>query len=502
MSLSAGRSGPSRDGHASPFCGATLPMMKVIKRSGILLLTICCLHLSLQASPKKVRAATYGRNKLPTANSLEQLSSSLEDVAKRVEPSVVRILSSAYAIENDADHSGGAAVAQQRSSGSGILVSSDGYIVTNAHVVQGARRLRVRLNKRVSKAGSHLVDAKLIGMDRQTDLAVIKIDLTRLPFLKFADSSNLNQGQIVLAFGSPLGLENSVSMGVVSAVDRQLNADSPLAYIQTDAAINPGNSGGPLVDTAGEVVGVNAFILTKSGGNEGVGFAIPSNLVSSICRQIRTEHHVHHHQVGIFVRAITPALARALNLPTEDGVLIEDVNPQSPADAAGLNVGDIIVAVHAKPIPNVRQFALNMYSYAVGDKAEIDVLRGEKKLSFAVPVVERGDDPQRFEDLVTEEENSIAKLGILGLTVDEKVSAMLPPLRANGGVLVAAKMATGGAYFGDEFAAGDVIHAVNGKEIKDVASLKVSLESLSSDSALVIQVERSGVLQFVVLESD
>jgi serine protease Do len=502
MSLSAGHSGPSCDSHVFPFCGATLPMMKVIKRFGILFLTICCLHLSLQGSPKKAWAATYGQNKLPTANSLEQLSSSLEDIAKRVEPSVVRILSSAYAIENDADHSGGAVVSQQRSSGSGILVSSDGYIVTNAHVVQGARRLRVRLNKRVSKAGSHLVDAKLIGMDRQTDLAVIKIDLTGLPFLTFADSSSLNQGQIVLAFGSPLGLENSVSMGVISAVDRQLNADSPLSFVQTDAAINPGNSGGPLVDTAGEVVGLNTFILTKSGGSEGVGFAIPSNLVSSICRQIRTEHHVHHHQVGIFVRAITPALAQALNLPTEDGVLIEDVTPQSPADAAGLKVGDIIVAVHAKPIPNVRQFALNMYSYAVGDKAEIDVLRGEKKLSFAVPVVERGDDPQRFEDLVTEEENSIAKLGILGLTVDEKVSAMLPPLRANGGVLVAAKMATGGTYFGDEFAAGDVIHAVNGKEIKDVASLKVSLESLSSDSALVIQVERSGILQFVVLESD
>jgi len=502
MSLSAGHSGPSCDSHVFPFCGATLPMMKAIKRFGILFLTICCLHLSLQGSPKKARAATYGQNKLPTANSLEQLSSSLQDVAKRVQPAVVRILNSAYAIENEDEHSGDAVVSQQRSSGSGILISTDGYIVTNAHVVQGARRLRVRLNNRASKAGSHLVEAKLIGMDRQTDLAVIKIDLTGLPFLTFADSSSLNQGQIVLAFGSPLGLENSVSMGVISAVDRQLNADSPLSFVQTDAAINPGNSGGPLVDTAGEVVGLNTFILTKSGGSEGVGFAIPSNLVSSICRQIRTEHHVHHHQVGIFVRAITPALAQALNLPTEDGVLIEDVTPQSPAEAAGLNVGDIIVAVHAKPIPNVRQFALNMYSYAVGDKAEIDVLRGEKKLSFAVPVVERGDDPQRFEDLVTEEENSIAKLGILGLTVDEKVSAMLPPLRANGGVLVAAKMATGGAYFGNEFAAGDVIHAVNGKEIKDVASLKVSLESLSSDSALVIQVERSGILQFVVLETD
>jgi serine protease Do len=475
---------------------------KVIQRLGILLLTICCMHLSLQASARHTRAEIYGANKTSTANSLEQLSSSLQDVARRVEPAVVRILNSAYAAENDEDHSGGAVVSQQRSSGSGILVSSDGYIVTNAHVVQGARRLRVRLNKRVSSAGSHLVDARLIGMDRQTDLAVIKIDLTGLPFLTFADSSNLNQGQIVLAFGSPLGLENSVSMGVVSAVDRQLNADSPLSFVQTDAAINPGNSGGPLVDTAGEVVGLNTFILTKSGGSEGVGFAIPSNLVSSICRQIRTEHHVHHHQVGIFVRAITPALAQALKLPTEDGVLIEDVTPQGPADAAGLKVGDIIIAVHAKPIPNVRQLALNMYSYAAGDKAEIDVLRGEKRQSFAVPVVEKGDDPQRFEDLVTEEDNSFAKLGILGITVDEKISSLLPPLRVNGGVLVAAKMGTAGPYFGDEFAAGDVIHAVNGKEIKDVASLKANLDSLRGDSPLVIQIERSGILQFVVLDTD
>ncbi len=393
-------------------------------------------------------------------------------------------------------------VAQQRSSGSGILVSADGYIVTNAHVVQGARRLRVRLNKGVSKAGSHLLDAKLIGMDRQTDLAVIKIELTGLPFLTFADSNNLSQGQIVLAFGSPLGLENSVSMGVVSAVDRQLNADSPLVFVQTDAAINPGNSGGPLVDTAGKVVGVNTFILSKSGGNEGVGFAIPSNLVNSICRQIRTEHHVHHHQVGIFVRAITPALTQALNLSTEDGVLVEDVTPQGPADAAGMQVGDIVVAVHGRPIANVRQLALSMYSYAAGDKAEIDVMREEKKLSFAVPVVERADDPQRFEDLVTEEDNSVAKLGVLGITVDDKISALLPPLRMNGGVLVAAKMAVGGSRFGEELAAGDVIHAVNGKEIKDVVSLKTSLDSLTGDSPLVLQVERLGTLQFIVLESD
>ncbi len=476
--------------------------MSPIKKSGILLVIVACAQFSLGATPKKDRADASRPASGPTASSLEQLSSSLQAVAGQVEPSVVRIFNSAYAVENDGDRSGNAVVAQQRSSGSGILVSADGYIVTNAHVVQGARRLRVRLNKGVSKAGSHLLDAKLIGMDRQTDLAVIKIELTGLPFLTFADSNNLSQGQIVLAFGSPLGLENSVSMGVVSAVDRQLNADSPLVFVQTDAAINPGNSGGPLVDTAGKVVGVNTFILSKSGGNEGVGFAIPSNLVNSICRQIRTEHHVHHHQVGIFVRAITPALTQALNLSTEDGVLVEDVTPQGPADAAGMQVGDIVVAVHGRPISNVRQLALSMYSYAAGDKAEIDVMREEKKLSFAVPVVERADDPQRFEDLVTEEDNSVAKLGVLGITVDDKISALLPPLRMNGGVLVAAKMAVGGSRFGEELAAGDVIHAVNGKEIKDVVSLKTSLDSLTGDSPLVLQVERLGTLQFIVLESD
>jgi serine protease Do len=440
--------------------------------------------------------------KTTTGNPLEQLSSALQSIARQVEPAVVRVLNSAYAIENDSERNGGAVVSQQRSSGSGILISSDGYIVTNAHVVQNSRRLRVKVNEAIPNLKSHVLDAKLIGMDRQTDLAVLKIDLAGLPFLTFGDSSILNQGQIVLAFGSPLGLENSVSMGVVSAVDRQLNPDDPLVFVQTDAAINPGNSGGPLVDTSGKVVGINTFILTKSGGNEGVGFAIPSDLVNSICQQIRTEHHVHHHQVGIFVRAITPALVQALSLPTEDGILIENVAPQSTAETAGLRVGDIIIRVHSRPILNVRQLALNMYSYAVGDKAQIDVLRGRQKISFNVPVVERADDPQRFEDLVTQQDNSFARLGILGLTVDEKISVLLPPLRVNGGVLVAARIGVGGSHFGDELAAGDVIHQINGKEVKDTDSLRTSLNSLSGNSSLVIQVERSGMLQFVVFESD
>jgi serine protease Do len=472
------------------------------RRVFILTLVVCCSQIHLAASSKKVQAPTPGPANSSVATSLEQLSTSLQSVAKQVEPAVVQIFNSSFAIEADTDPRGGTVVSQERSSGSGILISSDGFIVTNAHVVQGSRRLWVRLNKEVGRVPTHLQDAKLIGFDRQTDLAVIKIDLTGLPFLKFADSSSLQQGQIVLAFGSPLGLENSLSMGIVSAVDRQLDTDSPFVFIQTDAAINPGNSGGPLVNTAGEVVGVNSFIFTKSGGNEGVSFAIPSNLVNSICRQIRIEHHVHHHQVGISVRAITPTLAQALQLPREDGVVIEDIAPESPAEEAGLKVGDIILTVHANPITSVRQLALNMYSYAVGDQAAIDVLRGSQKLSFSVPVLERADGPQRIEDLLGAEDSPLPRLGVLCLTIDDKISAVLPPPRVTGGVLVAAKVAGRRPRLGDDLVAGDVIHALNGAEIKDMASLKTRLDSLSADSPLVIQVERSGSLHFVVLEND
>jgi serine protease Do len=261
-------------------------------------------------------------------------------------------------------------------------------------------------------------------------------------------------------------------------------------------------AGGPLVDTSGRIVGINSFIISKSGGNEGVGFAIPSNLVKSICRQIRTEHHVHHHQVGIFVRAITPALAQGLNLSVEEGILIEDVVPKSTAEAAGLKIGDIVTSVNGKPIHDVRQLAANMYSVAVGDKAQIAVLRDKEMLSFDVPVVERPDDPHRFEDLVTEKDNSILRLGILGLTLNETLLPLLPPLRVQRGVLVAAKMAGGGPRFGDELTTGDVIYAVNGKPIQDTASLVAALELVAADSPLVLQVERAGRLQFVVFENE
>ena len=468
----------------------------MIRVFSVSLLALCLWHSDGLAQAARLTKAAQVQT--PAITALEQLSTSLQSVAKQVEPAVVQLFNSSYTL----DRSGEVAI-PQRGSGSGILVSADGYIVTNAHVVEGARQLQVRLNRSVSGIGGRLLSARLIGKDRQTDIAVVKVDRTGLPFLNFADSDSLNQGQIVLAFGSPLGLNNSVSMGVVSAVDRQLNADDPAVYIQTDAAINPGNSGGPLVNTAGQVVGMNTLILSKSGGSEGVGFAIPSNLVNAICRQIRVDHHVHHHQIGMSVRAITPAIAEALQLPVEGGVLVDDVSPGTTAQLAGIKAGDIVTKVHGQPVQNVRQLAVNMYSYAAGEIAQIEVLRGQRPLSFSVLVVERADDPQRFEELVTEQNNSIPRLGILALTIDDKVAALLPPLRNKAGVLVAAKTVTGSTlHFGDELAAGDVIHTLNGVEVNDVAGLKACLDNVAVNFPLVLQVERAERFQFVVMESN
>jgi serine protease Do len=358
-------------------------------------------------------------------DSLQQFSTSMELLSKRVSSSVVQIFSTGYNLDTDREHNNANLFSRRSSSGSGIIIASDGWIVTNAHVVEGSRRIRVRLNQegdmaasQIGKSRPTLLEAKLVLADRDTDLAFLKVDATGLPTLELSDSSELRQGQVVLAFGSPLGLDNSVSMGVVSSVARQLDPDSPSIYVQTDAAINPGNSGGPLVNTAGHVVGVNTLILTQSGGNEGIGLAIPSNVIRSVYNQVRKEGHVHHHGIGMSARNITPDLASGLDLSREDGVLIEDVIPQSPAQNAGLMPGDILLSIDAEPVRNIRQLALGLYSYAVGETAKIEIQRGHQKISYEIPVVEKEDVQARLADLVTKGQNKIPQLGILALTLD------------------------------------------------------------------------------------
>ncbi|HEV8039093.1 MAG TPA: trypsin-like peptidase domain-containing protein [Bryobacteraceae bacterium] len=457
-------------------------------------------------SPKPAAAPPAAEATNPPV-SLNDFSSSLENLVTRVRPSVVQIYSTGYATSEESDATTASLLSKQHSTGSGIIVADDGYIVTNAHVVKGARRIQVRLPSRSDLAGRNvtlqpegkLVDAKLVGLDRDIDVAVVKIDKTGLPFLAFGDSNRIHQGELVMAFGSPLGLETSVSMGVVSSVARALHPDDMMVYIQTDAPINPGNSGGPLVDSQGRVIGINTFILTQSGGSEGLGFAIPASIVKSVYGQIRREGHVHRGRIGVHVQTITPGMASGLNLTQDWGVIIADVQPDGPSDKAGVQVGDIVRSLNGKLMHDARQLELEIFRSPMRQKVTMDVLRKSDHLTIEIPVIDAVDDPTRFADLVNPEDNLIPRLGILGIGIDKKLAAMLPDLRNSYGVVVAAGSATD-LSSGTGLNPGDVIYSVNGTPVATVAALKSKLDEYKAGEPIVMQVERSGVLLFVTLE--
>jgi serine protease Do len=390
-----------------------------------------------------------------------------------------------------------------------VIVDAEGWIVTNAHVVESARSVRVDVQPPGARAAggsilrprSRRLAARVVGLDRETDVAVLKVEQGGLSALEFGDSEALHQGQIVLAFGSPLGLENSASLGVVSAVARQLKADDPMIYVQTDASINPGNSGGPLVDVAGRMVGLNTMILSQSGGNEGIGLAAPSNIVRSVYEQLRRGGRVRRGVIGVRAQTISPPLAAGLGLLFDRGVVLSDVTPSGPAAAAGLRPGDVVVALDGKPMDNARQLDVNLYRRSPGETVTLAVRRGPESLDVPVGVVERPEDPDRFASLVTPERNLIPRLGVLALELDDDLRRVLGPLRRREGVLVAARSgsATGAE---DDLRSGDVVYAVNGVSVRGLAELRSAVTRPAAGEPLVLHVERSGRLLYVVVETD
>ena len=440
-------------------------------------------------------------------DALHDLSGQLETLAHRVSLSVVQIFSTGYVLTDDRESGSNAAiVTRQHASGSGVVVAADGYIITNAHVVSTARKVRVRIAEgaageaegAMSPSGK-MLEATVVGLDRETDLAVIRVDRDNLVPLPLGDSDSLRQGQLVMAFGNPLGLENSVSMGVVSSVARQIKPEDTMIYIQTDAPINPGNSGGPLVDADGKVMGLNTFILSQSGGSEGLGFAIPSNIVRNVYQQIRREGHVHRSEIGVYAQTITPQMASGLQLSQDWGVLLSDVAPSGPGDIAGLKPGDIVLSLNGKTQANARQLEVDLYRYPVGAKVDLAIMRNGEKQTVEVATVERRGDPERFADMVDPSKNLVKRLGILGIDVDEQVAALAPDLRKHYGVVVAAR-AGDSVYSGDSLQLGDVIYALNNAPVTDIATLRKLLDGLKDSDAAVLQVERDGRLMYVTLE--
>ena len=472
-------------------------IVRCLRFLGVLAIAVCVAALPAIASAQD-----------RSDNTLRKLNESVDALIKKVSPSVVQILVTGYGpIETSERGNTAVVIGRQRAIGSGFVIDPAGFIITNAHVVAGAQRVQIVVPEGASDGSlqailssrTNIVPARVVGVAKEIDLALLKVDNVKLPALALASYRNIHQGEVVLAFGSPEGLRNTVTLGVVSSVARQIDPDSPMVYIQTDAPINPGNSGGPLVNVNGEVVGINTFILSQSGGNEGLGFAIPSSVVGVAYQQIRKYGHIHRVQIGIGLQTISPVLAAALNLPRSYGVIVSDVLPGSPALAAGIRVGDVLLSIDGRMADSVPYVSFRLMSVEAGSKVHVELLRSKEKLAFDVPVVEPPHEMDQIASLADPEKNLVRPLGIIGVEIDQKIAAMVDDLRDPYGIIVVARAESAGDV---PLAAGDIIRTLNGQPMTTLDRLRAALNSLQPGAPIVLQVQREQRLLFLAFTLD
>jgi serine protease Do len=493
-----------------------MPVKRFIVPAILSLFTFIFISLSAHAQDQPQPTKSSGKHNVQLnrqkaaqaeapSDALKQLNNSLQTLVAKVSPAVVEVLVTAFGPVEDASGNKTAVVGSESTLGSGVIVDPAGYIITNAHVVENARSIRVVVTANVAEkeaSGEEKVIyvARLMGASKDTDLALLKIEAKSLPYLPLDPKHPIHQGQLVLALGNPEGLGNSVTMGVVSAVDRQPDPRLPMVFIQTDAPINPGNSGGPLIDVDGYLLGINTFILSEGGGSEGLGFAIPARVVSFVFERLKNFGHVDRSEIGASVEAITPLLAKGLSLPVASGVVIDDVKPDEPAEKAGLKIGDIIQSIDGKQTRSLPQLAASLYLHPTDEPMTLNILRGSEKITFHVPVLPHKHDVDRLLDLVDPQKNQIPRLGVLAIDVGDQVSAMLPDLRIKSGAVVVANTANSRA--GEVgLRPGDVIHAMNTKPISNLLlDLQKEISSLESGTAVVLQVERADGMSYVAFE--
>jgi len=438
---------------------------------------------------------------------LAQLNNALEGLAAKVSPAVVQILVTGYGPLHDDNRTQTALIVRQHAVGSGVIVDADGYIMTNAHVVEGAQRIRVALplpsdsGRAVPVGKRHILEARLVGVHKETDLALLKIDEKELPTLPLLVQPRPRVGQLVFAIGSPEGLQNSVTMGVVSAVARQPDPEKPLTYIQTDAPINPGNSGGPLVDMNGAVLGINTFILSEGGGSEGLGFAIPARIVDFVYRSLRKYGHVHRVEIGAVAQEVTPTMADGLKLSQRWGVIIADVKPDGPAATAGLQVQDIVLTADDRRIETLPALSSALYLHRLDEVLKLEILRGKERKTLFVPAIEQRDPMDQLFDTADAEKSLVPRLGILAVDLTANLRNQIGTLRIPSGVIVLGRAAdlitpeTG-------LQTGDVIHSLNTTSITSMDELRGAVQTLKTGDAVVLQVERSDGLTYLSFEME
>jgi len=379
-----------------------------------------------------------------------------------------------------------------RSLGSGFIVSADGFILTNNHVVADADKIIVRLNDRRE------LEATLIGADERSDLAVLKIEANNLPVVKLGDSEKLKVGEWVLAIGSPFGFDYSVTAGIVSAKGRSLpteNGENYVPFIQTDVAINPGNSGGPLFDLDGKVIGINSQIYTRSGGFMGVSFAIPIDVAMEVADQLKKDGRVSRGWLGVTIQDVSRELAESFGLDKPGGALVAQVLPDGPADKGGIQAGDIITKFNGDEVDLSADLPHLVGRTRVGTSASLDVVRAGRNKRLKVRIGELSDSGNPFVASATGDDSETAESRI-GLTVEAVPKADLERLAISQGVRVV--VSTGSAEEAG-IAPGDVITRLNNKPVKSVASFTKIVDGLDSGKSVPVLIVRNGTPTFRAL---
>jgi serine protease Do len=380
--------------------------------------------------------------------------------------------------------------------GSGIIISPDGYIVTNNHVIDGATDIRVTMTDR------RVLPAKLVGADQLTDLALIKVNASNLPSLPWGDSTSLMPGQTVLAFGNPFGFRFTVTRGIVSALNRPNpfadDRRKPGEFIQTDAAINPGNSGGPLVNAHGEVVGINTFLISNSGSFSGMGFAIPAQVAKPVIESLLKYGKVEHARVGIGITDVTPENAKFFRAAKASGALVSQVEADSPGAKAGLKVGDIITEIDGKKVEDAGQLQVVISQKRPGTKVNLEVLRDSKSLSLPVTLEELN--ARNDESSKAGQPHGKARwgLGLMDVTPDMRGQLQLP---GNVHGAVVANVQPGSPADNAGISRGDVIVEVNRHNVQDASDARRELGSVGQGQDALLLVYSNGGSNFIVMHS-